>query len=332
MLNKDLYLSEDALTANVKHKSNRQGFGDALVKLAQKYPELIVLTADLTDSTKVDMFSQKYPERFVEVGIAEQNMAGISAGLALSGKLPVMTSFTTFSPGRNWEQIRVSICFSKANVKIISTHSGLSANKDGATHQGLEDIALTRVLPNMVVIEPADYEQSKKAITEALKHQGPVYIRLNRNETPIFTTSKTPFKIGEAQILKKGEDVTMIACGPLVYTALEAAKELELKKRISAEVVNCHTIKPLDEETIVRSAKKTKLVLTIEEHQTAGGLGSAVSELLSEKSPTYVHKIGVQDTFGESGEYQELLEKYHLNKDYIKKKVVIWQKTAHGKR
>ena len=330
MLNKNLSLSQKVLSTGIAKKSNRDGFGDTLVKLGGEIKELVVLTADLRDSTRVDQFAKKFPKRFVEVGVAEQNMAGIAAGMALSGKLPVMTSFTTFSPGRNWEQIRVSVCYTRANVKIVSTHSGFSAAKDGATHQGLEDLALARVLPNMVVIEPADYKQTGKALEEMLKHESPAYMRLNRNETPIFTTAKTPFKIGEAQILNKGEKVSIIACGPLVYTALEAVKELELKDRISVEVINCPTIKPLDEDTIARSAAKTGLVVTLEEHQINGGLGGAVTELLSQKMPTRVYRLGAQDTFGESGDYKKLLSKHGLDKEGIIKKVKSFV-TAHDR-
>jgi len=248
-------------------------------------------------------------------------MAGISAGLALTGKIPFITSFATFSPGRNWEQIRISICYTGANVKIASTHAGLSAGKDGATHQGLEDIALARVLPGMTVISPADYNQAQKAVFAASEIKGPVYLRFFRNESPIFTTKNTPFEVGRAQILKKGGDITLISSGPTVYEVLKAARELELKFRIDAEVVNLHTIKPLDEETIIKSALKTKKVLTVEEHQIAAGLGSAVSELLSEKAPVLIHKMGLKDTFGESGEYKNLLDKYKLS-----------QKSTHGKK
>jgi transketolase len=321
MLNKSLHLSQSTLSANVANKANRDGFGDSLVKLAKENKDVVVLTADLRDSTRVDKFAQKFPKRFVEVGVAEQNMAGVAAGLALSGKIPIMTSFSTFSPGRNWEQIRVSICYTGANVKIISTHCGFSAAKDGATHQGLEDIALTRVLPNMTVIEPVDYQQTGKAVEELLKHEGPLYMRLNRNETPVFTTTKTPFKIGEAQIVNKGEDISVFACGTLVYTALEAARELAAKDRISVEVVNVHTIKPLDEDTIVKSVKKTGLALTLEEHQVNGGLGGAISEMLAQKSPTRILRMGAQDTFGESGDYKKLLEKHYLDKNGIMKMV-----------
>jgi transketolase len=232
-----------------------------------------------------------------------------------------MTSFATFSPGRNWEQIRVSVCYTGANVKIVSTHSGFSAAKDGATHQGLEDIALTRVIPNLTVIEPADYRQTGKALVEILKHDEPVYMRLNRNKTPLFTTAKTPFEIGKAQVLNKGEAISIVACGPLVYRALEAAREMAAKERVSAEVINCHTIKPLDEETIIKSALKTGLVLTVEEHQAAGGLGGAVAELLAQKAPTKVHRLGVRDTFGESGDYSDLLAKHDLDKNGIMKMV-----------
>jgi transketolase len=321
MINENLHLSPKNLSAGIEKKSNRDGFGDCLVKMGQEMPQLVVLTADLRDSTRVAKFAEKFPERFVEMGVAEQNMAGVAAGLAFSGKVPVMTSFTTFSPGRNWEQIRLAIAYSEANVKIVSTHSGFSAAKDGATHQGLEDLALMRVLPKMTVLEPADYQQTQKALEAALKHQGPVYLRISRHETPLFTTKETPFVIGEAQILKKGEDVTLIGSGPIVYTALEAARELEVKERISVEVINNPSIKPLDEQTLTKSALKTGLVITLEEHQRNGGLGSAVAELLSQKQPVRIYRLGVRDTFGQSGSYEDLLKKYKLDKESVIKSV-----------
>lgn len=321
MINESLHLNEKTLSAGIEKKSCRDGFGDFLATLGEEDPNLVVLTADLRDSTRVNKFAEKFPERFIDMGVAEQNMAGVAAGLALSGKIPVMTSFTTFSPGRNWEQIRVSICYSNANVKIASTHSGLSAAKDGATHQGLEDLALTRVLPNMVVLEPADYLQTQKALQAAVKHQGPVYIRINRNKTPLFTTQTTPFAIGEAQILKKGEAATLIASGPIVYTALETAGELQHLERINLEVINNPSIKPLDEDTIIKSAVKTGLVITLEEHQTKGGLGSAVAELLSQKHPVPIYRLGIRDTFGQSGDYEDLLKQYNLDKNSVIKSV-----------
>ena len=332
MLNESLKLSKNIFNANIKTDSTRNGLGDVLVELGKKNKNIIVLTADLMESTRTHKFAKEFPKRFVQVGVAEQNMAGIGAGLALSGKVPFITSFASFSPGRNWEQIRISVCYTGANVKIASTHAGLSASQDGATHQGLEDIALARVLPSMTVVAPADYLQTQKAVAEAAQMKGPVYLRLTRNESPVFTTKKTPFEVGKAQVLKKGEDISIIACGPIVHDALLAARELELKFRIDAEVINCHTIKPLDEEVIVLSALKTKKVLTIEEHQVAGGLCGAIAELLSEKVPTSVYKMGLKDTFSESGSYKDLLNKYELSREHIVKKVKSLVLPTHGKK
>jgi transketolase len=332
MLNKDLKLSKNVFNANIKIDSTRNGLGDALVKLGEKNGNVVVLTADLMQSTRTHKFAEKYPERFVQMGVAEQNMAGVSAGLAMEGKIPFMTSFSVFSPGRNWEQIRASICYSNLNVNIASTHSGLSADKDGATHQGLEDIALARVLPNMTVLSPADYNQTLETIMIAPEINGPTYIRLARNKSPVFTTKSTPFKVGKAQVLKYGDDVTLVSCGAIVYEVLKAARELKLKYRIEAEVINSHTIKPLDKDTLIESAKKTGRVVTIEEHQTAGGLGGAISELLSEHFPAYVHKIGINDTFTESGDYNNLIKKYGLDSSSLIQKVKSLVLSARAKK
>jgi len=331
MLNDNLKLSKNVFNANIKTDSTRNGFGDALLELGKENKNVVVLTADLMESTRTHRFAKEFPKRFVQMGVAEQNMAGVGAGLALSGKIPFITSFATFSPGRNWEQIRISICYTGANTKIASTHAGLSADRDGATHQGLEDIALARVLPGMTVISPADYNQAQKAVLAAAEMKGPVYLRFFRQKSPVFTTKNTPFKIGAAQILKKGEDITLISSGPIVYEVLKAARELELKYRIDAEVINLHTIKPLDEDTLTKSALKTKKVLTVEEHQVAAGMGSAVAELLSEKAPVLIHKMGLKDVFGESGGYQELLEKHKLSQPFIVDKVKSLVLSARGK-
>lgn len=321
MLNKKLHLSKNVFNANIKQESTRQGFGDALVHVGYKNEDVVVLTADLTDSTKVDKFAEAFPDRFIEVGIAEQNMAGIAAGLALSGKTPFMSSYAAFSPGRNWEQIRLALCYTNSDVKIAGSHSGFSPGRDGATHQALEDIALTRVLPNMTVLVPADFLQAQRAVEEAALLEGPVYIRLNRNKSPVFTTKKTPFSVGKAQVLMEGKDLTIVATGPIAYEALKAAREVALKHKKSIEVINAHTIKPFDEKTLITSARKTGQVLTVEEHQIAGGLGSLVSEVLSEKHPTKVTRMGAKDTFGESGNRDELLDKYELDSKHIIKKI-----------
>jgi transketolase len=297
-------------------KSTRDGFGEALLSLAKKNKNIVVVSADLAESTRVLDFAKKYPERFIEVGVAEQNMMGVAAGLALSGKVAIASSFAVFSPGRSWDQLRVSVCYSQANVKIIGSHTGLGAGEDGASHQALEDIAITRCLPNLVVIAPADYNEAKKALVATIEHQGPVYLRLTRQNTPVFINEKSSFKIGQADVLKKGQDITLIACGPMVYEALEVAKKLMLEN-ISVEVINCHTIKPLDKKTILSSVRKTKKVVTLEDHQIHGGMGSAVAEMLAENYPVPMKLMGVNDTFGESGTPNELYKKYGLSQENI---------------
>jgi transketolase len=296
---------------NPELKACRDAFGEALLELGKKNKKVVVVSADLAESTRCLDFSKKYPSRFFEVGVAEQNMAGVGAGLALEGLTPFICSFAVFSPGRNWEQIRVSICYNKANVKIVSSHAGLNVGEDGATHQALEDIALMRVLPNMTVIAPCDFEETKEAVLAAAKIKGPVYIRYGREKTPVIP-GKSKFQIGKADILRQGKDVTIIACGPMVAEALAAAEELA-KQNISAEVINCHTIKPIDKTTIINSAKKTKRVITVEEHQVNGGLGSAVAEVLSQNYPVPMKIIGMPDKFGESGTAKQLWDKYGLN-------------------
>lgn len=296
-------------------RSTRDGFGEAMLELGKKNKEVVVVSADLAESTRVHHFAKKYPERFIEVGVAEQNMLGVAAGLALEGKIPFATSFGVFSPGRNWDQLRVSICYSQANVKIIASHTGLSVGPDGASHQALEDIAITRCLPNLVVLAPADFNETKLATLAATKHQGPVYIRFARHASPIFTKDKS-FTIGRAKILIPGQDITIVGIGPLLYEAILAARELA-KKGIKAEVINSASIKPLDAKTILASAKKTGRVITIEDHQMIGGLGSAVAELLAQNLPRPLKIMGVSDQFGQSGQAEELWEKHQLTHPYI---------------
>lgn len=301
---------------NIKLKSTRDGFGEALIELGKKNKEVVVVSADLAESTRIHYFAKRYPGRFVEVGVAEQNMMGVATGLALEGKIPFATSFGVFSPGRNWDQLRVSVCYSKANVKIIASHTGLSVGPDGASHQALEDIAITRCLPNLVVLAPADFNETKQATLAAAKHQGPVYIRFARQASPVFTLASTSFKIGQAQVLTSGQDITIIGVGPILYEAILAARELA-KKGIKVEVINCASIKPLDKKTILRSVKKTGAVITLEDHQAMGGLGSAIAELLSENLPTPMKLMGVDDQFGRSGQAEELWQKYKLSHTYI---------------
>lgn len=317
MLNNEAKLHKDIFTTKLEKVATRTGYGDGVVEAGEKDENVVVLCADLTDSTKSTKFEETFPKRFIEVGVAEQNMAGIGAGMALSGKIPFIASYATFSPGRNWDQIRVSICYSKANVKILGAHAGLSVGPDGATHQALEDIAITRVLPNLVVLNPTDYEEAKKATIAAAEYEGPVYIRLAREKTPVFTTPETPFEIGKAQVLRSGKDLTIISSGPVLYEALQAAHELDIRHGINCEVINLATIKPLDKETILSSAEKTRRVITVEEHQVNGGVGGAVAELLAQELPIPMKIIGVEDTFGESGQFEELWEKYGISAHHI---------------
>lgn len=298
----------------------RNGYGDALLELGKINPKIVVLTGDLTESTRVDKFAKAYPDRFFQCGVAEQNMMSVAAGLAVEGFIPFVSSYAVFNPGRNWDQLRTNVCYNNANVKIAGAHTGLSVGPDGATHQALEDIAITRVLPNLVVIAPLDYEETRKATIAAAKYSGPVYFRFSREKTPIVTNKNTPFEIGKANILKNGKDLTLIGYGPILCNGLAASYELE-KQGISIEVINCHTIKPLDEKTIVSSAKKTKKIITLEEHQINGGLGSAICELLSEKFPVPILRLGMNNTFGESGSPEELFIKYGLDTKTITDKI-----------
>ena len=321
MLNKKMKLSKDIFLDNIKKIANRDGFGEGLVVQGRENKKIVALSADLAGSTKLELFKKNFKSRYIEVGVAEQNLMGVASGVALSGKIPFIGSFAVFSPGRNWDQLRVSVCYSKLPVKMVSTHAGLNVGPDGATHQALEDIALTRVLPNLKVVIPCDYEQAKKSVKEVSKDKSPVYVRLARTKTPIFTTSKTPFKIGKADIYySKGIDATIIGAGPILYECLLAAKELE-KSNIKVKVVNLHTIKPLDEKTIIDLAKKTKAFVVAEEHQQAGGVFGAVSECVCKNFPIPIESISVNDSFGESGSAEELLQKYGLTKGFIVKAV-----------
>jgi transketolase len=264
----------------------------------------------------VEAFQKKYPDRFIECGVAEQNMMGIAAGLALYGKTPFVSSYAVFSPGRSWDQLRVSVCYSQANVKVAGAHTGISVGPDGATHQALEDIAITRTLPNLTVVVPCDSIETKKA-TLALGHmQGPVYFRFGREKTPVMTTQDTPFVVGRAEIFREGKDVAIIGSGPVLYNAMLAAIELE-KEGISCMVVNNHTIKPIDSKTIISAAKTCGAVVTVEEHQVMGGCGSAVAEVLALNHPVPIEMVGMQNTFGESGKPNELIEKYGMGKDAV---------------
>ncbi|MBI1952173.1 transketolase family protein [Candidatus Saccharibacteria bacterium] len=290
----------------------RKGFGRGLLEAGRADQNVVAACADLTESTQMHLFAEAFPERFIEVGVAEQNLVTVGTGMAAMGKIPFVSSYAAFSPGRNWEQIRTTIALNDRPVKIIGSHAGVSVGPDGATHQMLEDLALMRALPNMVVIAPCDSEEAQKATLAMAKDKRPNYMRLARAETPIITSPHTPFEIGKGCVFRAGKDVTIIATGTMTYQALEAAKMLA-QKDISVEVVHIATIKPLDEETILDSAKKTRHVVTAEEAQIAGGLGGAIAELLGEKMPTPMIRIGVQDRFGESGEPDELLKHFGLD-------------------
>lgn len=296
----------------------RNGYGEGLVLAGKENKDVVALCADLTESTRSEDFKKEFPERFIECGIAEQNMMSVASGLALSGKIPFVSTYSVFCPGINWGQIRVNVLQNDAHVKIAGAHAGISVGPDGMSHQGLEDMAIMRCLPGMIVLAPCDAIETRKATLAAARYTGAVYLRFAREKTPAFTTQKTPFKIGRAEIFKQGKDVTIVACGPLVYEVLLAAYKLE-KEKISVEVINNHTIKPLDEKTILNSVKKTKTLVTVEEHQVMGGMGSAVIEMLVKKFPVPVEMVAVQDKFGESGTPEELLNKFGLTHPYIMK-------------
>lgn len=322
MLNSSVKLNQKVFDKDIEQKPTRDGYGDGLVIAGTEDPNVVVLCADLTESTRSYKFAEKFPDRFFEIGVAEQNMAAIAAGLGISGKVPFVSSYAVFSPGRNWEQIRTTIAYNDSNVKIAGAHAGISVGPDGATHQAIEDIATMRVMANMKVIVPCDMIEAKKATIAAAKIWGPIYLRFAREKTPVFTTEETFFAVGKAEIFWKSKkpQVAIIGCGPLVYNALEAARDLE-KEGIGTIVVNNHTIKPMDEKTIVDVAKKCGAVVTVEEHQVAGGMGGAVAELLAKKFPVPMEFIGMQDVFGESGKPEELIEKYGMGVKDIKKAV-----------
>ena len=309
-----------------KKIATRDSYGNGLVELGKEHEDLIVLDADLAGATKTGTFKKAFPERHWDIGIAEANMTGIAAGIATCGKVPFISSFAMFAAGRNYEQVRNSIGYPHLNVKIGATHAGISVGEDGATHQCLEDIALMRAIPGMVVINPADDVEARAAVKAAYEHVGPVYLRFGRLAVPVFNDEETyKFELGKGIVLKEGKDVTILATGLCVNETIQAEKMLAADG-IDAEIINIHTIKPLDEELVIRSAAKTGKVVTVEEHSVIGGLGSAVCDVLSEKAPTKVLKIGVNDVFGESGPAVELLHKYELDAEGIYKKVKAFVK------
>jgi transketolase len=302
-------------------KSIRNGVGFSINNEALKYENLYALTADLRESVRIEEFAKNFPDRFIECGVAEQNMAGIAAGLSLCGNKTIISSFAVFSPGRNWDQIRVSICYSNSDVKIIGSHAGLLTGEDGATHQALEDIAITRVIPNLMVINPCDYNQAIKAIEFSLKHKGPVYIRSYREKTLQITTEQTNFDL-EPQVFKYGTDLTIITTGPIIGEVLKTIIELEEKHNLSVELINLPVIKPLNIEKVLSSLRKTKKGIVIEEHQVSGGAGSAILEKLSEHEMFPIKLIGINNTFGESGNYKDLYDKYEISSKFQIKKIL----------
>lgn len=319
MINQNLKLNPDLFDqSKLENKPTRDGFGRGLVEAGKANPNIVALTADLAESTRVEWFKNEFPDRFIEVGVAEQNLVTVASGMANVGKIPFITSYATFSPGRNWEQIRTTVCINDVPVKIIGNHAGLTVGPDGATHQALEDIAIMRTLPNMTVIVPADMHQAHLATLAIAESGKPAYLRLGRSGVPAFTTPETPFEIGKAQVVYATEsaDVTIIACGSLVYEALQAAKVLE-DQGINADVINLHTIKPIDRNAIITAAKKTGAIVTAEEHQIMGGMGSAVAEVLAEEFPVPVEYVGVRDQYGQSGTPEELLKFYKVDRDAI---------------
>lgn len=326
MINSELKLNQKIFSEDIEQKPLRDGFGEGVVILGAKNKDVVVLSADLKESTRCHWFAEKFPEKFIELGVAEQNMASIAAGLGISGKIPFISSYAVFSPGRNWEQIRTTIAYNDSNVKIAGHHAGISTGPDGATHQALEDIAIMRAMPNMKVIVPADAIEARKAVIASAKIWGPTYLRFAREKTPVFTTEKTPFVPGVAEVLWEGKkpQVAIIGCGPLLYNALLAAKELE-EEKIGVIIINNHTVKPIDKKKIIEVAKKCGAVVSVEEHNILGGLGSAIAEILAENYPVPMGFVGVNDSFGSSGAPNELIKKYEMGvKDIIQavKKVI----------
>jgi transketolase len=311
-----MHLVTDIMSPKIASEPIRKGFGRGLLKAGEQYENVVAACADLTESTQMHLFRDAFPERFIEIGVAEQNLVTVGSGLAAMGKIPFVSSYAAFSPGRNWEQIRTTICLNDQPVRIIGSHAGISVGPDGATHQMLEDIALMRVLPNMVVLAPGDSIEAEKATMALAGDRRPAYMRLAREATPVITTEKTPFEIGNAYVYAPGSDVTIISTGTMTYQAMVAAEKL-FKDGIDAEVIHVPTIKPLDAVTILKSVHKTKHVITVEEAQINGGLGGAVAELLGEEFPVPMRRIGMKDRFGESGKPAELLEHFGLTAKHI---------------
>ncbi len=322
MLNPTQKLNPKLFNIDVEQVPIRKGFGEGLLRAGELNKQVVGLCADLTESTQMHLFKNKFPERFVEIGVAEQNLATVASGMAAMGKIPFITSYAMFSPGRNWEQIRTTICYNDRPVKIAGSHAGISVGPDGGTHQAIEDLAITRVIPNMVVISPCDAIEAKKATIACAQTKFPTYIRLAREKTPIITTEETPFEIGQAQLIFEPvkdlkAEIGIIATGALVYRALRVAQELE-KDGKRVKVLNLSTIKPLDEDAVWKLAHETGAIVTVEEHQIAGGMGSAVAECLARHYPVPIEFVGVKDKFGQSGTPDELIEHYGMGEKDIK--------------
>ena len=328
MLEQGMHFHKKMGTADEETAPIRQGYGRGLLEAGERDRRVVALCADLVESTHTHLFRERFPARFVEMGVAEQSMASVASGMAAMGKIPFLTSYAMFSPGRNWEQIRTTICYNDVNVKIVGSHAGVSVGPDGGTHQALEDVAITRVIPRMTVIVPCDAEEARKATLAAAEHDGPVYLRLQREATPVMTTDVSPFEIGKVQCMYRSSNpkATIFACGAMVRTALEAAADLE--KEVGVIVVNVPTIKPLD-SAVCKYAEASGRVVTVEEHQRAGGLGSAIAETLSEQCPMPTYRIGVDDRFGQSGDPDELLGHYGLSKEHIADVVRIAAKSGY---
>ncbi len=315
------HLSSKLFKDDIERIPNRDGFGDGLLEAGEKNQEVVALSADLTESTRVNLFAEKFPERFIQCGVAEQNMASVASGLAAVGKIPFIASYAMFSPGRSWEQIRTTVAYNDQNVKIIGAHSGVSVGPDGATHQAIEDIAIMRVIPNIVVLAPCDIYEAKKAVLWAAEYKGPVYIRLGRSPVPVVTTEDSPFEFGKGQLLvemteHRKSTIGLITTGSLVYEALLAAKELD-EAGFGVSLLHLPTIKPLDEKAVLELSEHHDLLITVEEHQITGGLGGAVAEYLSGVRPARIERVGVKNQFGQSGEPEELIKHYQMDKDSI---------------
>ncbi len=316
---KDLFLSPKILVDPEKIPT-RFGYGDGLVELGKINPAVVVLGADLSASLCVDRFRDAFPERFIQTGIAEQDMMALAAGLSLAGKIPFVSTYGVFCTGRAWDQLRTTVAYAKLNVKVGSGHGGVSVGADGATHQALEDISITRTIPNVTVIVPADYHETFKATVASASIPGPVVIRFGREKVPVLTSRETPFSVGKAEVFRDGDDVSIIACGHMIYESLAAA-EILAGEGISARVINCHTVKPLDTETIITAARETGAIVTAEEHQVMGGFGSAIAEAVCQNCPVPMKMIGIQDSFGQSGDPEELMREYGLTSEFIVKAV-----------